>query len=129
MDFRQLVSAVSTQTLYMVHYVRIGRELGVVNQVLASLDYEDCCQVNEQLTKGLDRNEIVAEREEAFNRVRSDSLVMRRTGLAQWLATAFLETRDVDSDSIRERHKEVEKTIRDLRKRAEPKVRKTAATA
>ena len=129
MDFRQLVSAVSAQTLYMVHYVRIGRELGVVNQALAILNYEECCWVNEQVTKGLDRNEIVSEREEAFNRVRSDSAVMRRTGLAQWLATAFLETRDIDSDSIRERHQAIQKTIRGLQKRAEPKVRKLAATA
>ena len=72
-------------------------------------------------------NEIIAVREEAFNRARSDSSVMRRTGLAQWLATAYLETRDADGDSIRERHKAIEKTIRGLQKRAEPPVRAKAA--
>ena len=129
MDLRQLISAVSAQALGMAYYVRLGRELGVVEQILTNLTYDECCQVNAQLAKSLDRNEIIAVREEAFNRARSDSSVMRRTGLAQWLATAFLETRDVDSDSIRERHQAIQKTIRGLQKRAEPKVRKMAATA
>lgn len=129
MDLRQLISAVSAQAIGMAYYVRIGRELGVVEQILTNLTYDECCQVNAQLSKSLDRNEIIAVREEAFARARSDSAVMRRTGLAQWLATAFLETRDIDSDSIRERHQSIQKTIRGLQKRSEPKVRKLAATA
>ena len=129
MDLRQLINAVSAQALGMAYYVRLGRELGVIEAILTNLTYDECCQVNAQLSKSLDRNEIIAVRDEAFTRARSDSAVMRRTGLAQWLATAYLETRDVDSDSIRERHVAIQKTIRGLQKRAEPKVRKMAATA
>jgi hypothetical protein len=126
MDLRQLINAVSAQALGMAYYVRLGRELGVVDSILTNLTYDECCQVNAQLSKSIDRNEIVAVREEAFTRARSDSSVMRRTGLAQWLATAFLETRDIDNDGIRERHKQIQLTIRGLQKRAEPKVRKVA---
>ena len=129
MDFRQLIDAVSAHALGAAFYVRVGRELGVVEDLLAQLTRDECVQVATQLAKSLERNEITAVREEAFARARSDSAVMRRTGLAQWLATAFLETRDADGDAIRERHKAIEKTIRGLHKRAEPPVRAKAATS
>ena len=117
---RQLFNAVSAQALGMAYYVRLGRELGVVETVLGTLTYEDCCQVNVQLMRSLERDEIVAGREDAFTRLRSDNNTLRRTGLAQWLCTAYLETRDVVNENVQQRHLEVKRTIRALQKRAEP---------
>jgi hypothetical protein len=121
---RQLFSAVSAQALGMAYYVRLGRELGVVDSVLGTLSYDDCCQVTAQLMRSLERDEITAERDEAFNRLRSDNNTLRRTGLAQWLSTAYLETRDVESGDIQQRHIEIKRVIRALQKRSEPPVAK-----
>lgn len=120
---RQLFSAVSAQALGMAYYVRLGRELGVIDSVLGTLSFEECCQVDAQLTRSLERDGISADRDEAFSRVRSDNSALRRTGLAQWLSTAYFETRDVTNGDIQQRHLEVKRAIRALKKRAEPKSR------
>lgn len=126
---RQLFNAVSAQALGMAYYVRIGRELGVVESVLGTLTYDDCCIVNAQMMKGMERDEIVAGREDAFNRLRSENATLRRTGLAQWLCTAFLETRDVMNDSVQQRHVDIKRTIRALQKRAAPPVARARVRA
>jgi hypothetical protein len=124
-----LFNVVSAQALGMAYYVRVGRELGVVEAALSALTYSECCQVNALLSRSLEREEVTSTREDAFARVRSDNNTLRRTGLAQWLAAAYLETREVASDSIQQRHSDIKRNIRLLKQRSEPVADKRSTNA
>ena len=129
MDLRQLLGSVSSQALTFATYLRLGRELKVVEESLVGLNREECWHVNTLVQRHLDRYDAGASIDDAFARVRSPNNTLRLSGLASWLAGAFIETRDSNIESLQLRHNDIKRALRMLKLRAEPAtVNKPAAT-
>lgn len=119
MDLRQLLNVVSDQALRAAHYLRLGRELGAIQTQLSATSLHECHQILDLLTRHLERGDAGAGVEEAYARAHSPNVNLRRVGLAQWLAAAFLETRNSQNDSIRMRHQDIGRAITQLKTRIE----------
>jgi hypothetical protein len=72
---------------------------------------------------------VGAQGDDAFARVRSANATLRLSGIAQWLAGSFIETRDAAVESLQLRHNDIKRTMRVLKLRAEPAVVNAAAKA
>jgi len=117
MDLRQLLNTVSAQALRAAYYLRLGRELGAIQTQLDSTSLYECHQIQELLARHLERGDAGAGVEEAFARAHSPNPNLRRVGIAQWLAAAFLETRNSQNDSVRMRHQDIARAIKHLKQR------------
>lgn len=118
-SLRQLLNTVSTQALRAAYYLRLGRELGSIQAQLASTSLHECHEINELLKRHLERGEAGATMDEAYSRARSPNVNLHRVGVAQWLAAAFLETRNSSIESLRMRHQDITRVIRQLQQRVE----------
>ena len=121
-SLRQLLSSVSSQAMTFATYLRLGRELKVVDDALVGLNREECRHVNTLVQRHLDRYDAGASLDDAFARVRSANNTLRLSGIASWLAGAFIETRDANIESLQLRHNDIKRTLRVLKLRAEPAV-------
>jgi hypothetical protein len=119
-SLRQLLSTVSSQALTFATYLRLGRELKVVEDALVGLNREECRHVNTLVQRHLDRYDAGANLDDAFARVRSPNNTLRLSGIASWLAGAFIETRDANIESLQLRHADIKRAMRVLKLRAEP---------
>jgi len=117
-SLRQLLSSVSSQAVTFAMYLRLGRELKVVEMALVGLNREECRHVNTLVQRHLDRFDAGASLDDAFTRVRSENATLRLSGIAQWLAGAFIDTRDANVESLQLRHTDIKRTLRMLRLRA-----------
>lgn len=122
MDLRQLLSSVSSQAVTFALYLRLGRELKVVEQGLLGLNREECRHVNILVQRHLDRYDAGSSLDDAFSRIRSGNATLRLSGIAQWLAGALLETRDASVESLQLRHNDIKRVMRMLKLRAEPAI-------
>lgn len=101
----------------MYRYLVMSYQLGVVSKAIDSLDRSE----RRQLVELTDRKtqatlaELSRSAAESFSRVRSDNAQVRLHAIAQWLGSAFLETRDTTDGDFQEIHRRVARTLRQVR--------------
>ena len=101
----------------MYRYLVMSYQLGVVSKTIDTLDRSErrqLVELTERKTQGsIAENSRSAA--ESFSRVKSDNAQVRLHAIAQWLGSAFLETRDSADDDFREIHRRVARTLRQVR--------------
>ncbi|HET9485099.1 MAG TPA: hypothetical protein VFO79_14155 [Xanthomonadales bacterium] len=101
----------------MYRYLVMNYQLGVVGKAIDALDRNE----RRQLVELADRktqgsvSESTRSAAEAFARVRSDNAQMRLHALAQWIGSAYLETRDSPHADFQTLHRRLLRTLRQLR--------------
>jgi hypothetical protein len=101
----------------MYRYLVMNYQLGVVSKAIDALDRTErrqLVELAERKTQG-SPSESTRSSAESFARVRSDNAQVRLHALAQWIGSAFLETRDSPNGDFQEIHKRLLRTLRTLR--------------
>ena len=101
----------------LYRYVVMSYQLGVVAKSIDALERTErrqLVELAERKTQG-SPSESTRSSAEAFARVRSDNPHVRLHAIAQWIGSAFLETRDSANADLQEIHKRLLRTLRQLR--------------